>query len=205
MKGGSQLHWNGLPLVPQYGAQPSLPPPLGGTCAINIHVDSWSFATSYTKKKQLLSGNVLWWLWWVVVGCGVLWCVVVCCGVLWCVVVVMLLLCVVVVCGCRVWLSCVVVVWDCCGVVVGLFVWLWCVMVCCGVLWCVVVCYGVLWCVGGVLVVCWWCVGGVGGGAGGDLCVTRGSLSCHAHSCTSFGWQNAWEQAPGVPATPSPP
>ena len=49
MKGGSQLH---LPLMPQHGAQPSLPPPFGGTCAINIHVDSQSFATSYTKKSN---------------------------------------------------------------------------------------------------------------------------------------------------------
>ena len=30
-------------------------------------------------------------------------------------------------------------------------------------------------------------------------------IHSRAYACTEFGWQNAWEQAPGVPATPSPP
>ena len=31
------------------------------------------------------------------------------------------------------------------------------------------------------------------------------SLSWHVRAMHLIGWQNTWEQAPGVPATPSPP
>ena len=69
MKGGSQLHCDGLPLVPKHRAQPSLPPPLrrGGPCAINIHMST--AVTGLRKKKgdTNLFGWWLWWLWW-------LWC-----------------------------------------------------------------------------------------------------------------------------------
>ena len=34
---------------------------------------------------------------------------------------------------------------------------------------------------------------------------TQGSLSCQAPEMHLIGWQNTWEQAPGVPTTPSPP
>ena len=33
----------------------------------------------------------------------------------------------------------------------------------------------------------------------------QGSLSCQAPEMHLIGWQNTWEQALGVPATPSPP
>ena len=40
MKGGSQLHCDGLPLMPQHGGQPSLPPPFGGAAINTRHVNS---------------------------------------------------------------------------------------------------------------------------------------------------------------------
>jgi len=30
------------------------------------------------------------------------------------------------------------------------------------------------------------------------------SVDTVTRACTEFGWQNTWEQAPGVPATPEP-
>ena len=60
-----------------------------------------------------------------------------------------------------------------------------------------------MWCVCGVGVVS--CVGVVC-----VVCVVQmindtASLSWHVRAMHLIGWQNAWEQAPGVPATPSPP
>ena len=165
-----------------------------------------------------------------VVRCGAVWCVwcgvcvwcgggvcVVLCCVVWCV----WSVCVCVVCGCGVvWCGamrcgawCVVVVWWCGGVVVwwcgGVVVW-WCggvVVWWCGGVVCVVVCGGVWWCV----VVC----GGVWGVVvclclcGGGVCGTEDSghgVSGQARADVQLiGWQNTWEQAPGVPATPSRP
>ena len=37
----------------------STSPPFGGTCAVNIHVDSVSFATSYSEWKRLVVVVVL--------------------------------------------------------------------------------------------------------------------------------------------------
>ena len=45
---------------------------------------------------------------------------------------------------------------------------------------------------------------GVGVGGGADLCVHGMCLAISHHECTELGWQNAWEQAPGVPATLAP-
>ena len=83
MQGRGKLQCEGLPLMPQHGAQPSLPP-LGGSSAVNIHhLSSKSFATG---NKHGCGYTVwvkrLWWLWrWllvvvvvvvvvVVIGCG---------------------------------------------------------------------------------------------------------------------------------------
>ena len=73
---------------------------------------------------------------------------------------------------------------DACVVVVVL---LCCVCVCVCV--CVVV---VLWCV--------WCVWCVVQMIQSTACLSRRVPTMHL-----IGWQNTWEQAPGVPATPSPP
>ena len=35
-------------------------------------------------------------------------------------------------------------------------------------------------------------------------CYDDVSVDTVTRACTEFGWQNAWEQAPGVPATPEP-
>ena len=115
----------------------------------------------------------------VVLCCVVLWCVVVCCGVAWC---------------------CVVlrgVAW-CCVVLRGVA---WCCVVLRGVAWCCVVLRGVAvvavvaavvavvalrWC--GVWVV--WVVRMINGNG----------VSVQARSYVQLiGWQNTWEQAPGVP------
>ena len=47
-----------------------------------------------------------------------------------------------------------------------------------------------VWCV-------WWCVVQM---IHRTACLSRRVLTMHL-----IGWQNTWEQAPGVPATPSPP
>ena len=36
------------------------------------------------------------------------------------------------------------------------------------------------------------------------MCYDDVSVDTVTRACTEFGWQNAWEQAPGVPATPEP-
>ena len=52
--------------------------------------------------------------------------------------------------------------------------------------------------------VCVWVVVGMGRRFG--PCVRRVCLSIRTDdACTEFGWQSEWEQAPGVPATHSPP
>ena len=66
MQGVGKLHCDGLPLVSEPRAQPSLSPPhRGGPCATSHEANSQRFATGYTQK-QLLSGNS--WCWWVVGG-----------------------------------------------------------------------------------------------------------------------------------------
>ena len=71
-----------------------------------------------------------------------------------------------------------------------------------------------VWCVWCVCCVCVLCVCGVCGvcvvcGVCGVMCGTEDSgngVSVQARVYVQLiGWQNTWEQAPGVPATPSPP
>ena len=46
MQGRSELHCDGLPLMPEHGARPSLSPPhRGGPCAISHEANSKSFTT----------------------------------------------------------------------------------------------------------------------------------------------------------------
>ena len=48
--------------------------------------------------------------------------------------------------------------------------------------------------------------GGGGGGGGGGRTLCNDAMFLHdAARMHLIGWQNTWEQAPGVPATPSPP
>ena len=76
---------------------------------------------------------------------------------------------------------------------------------CCGLLWVlvVVVVVVVLWCCGGCRGCCCCGCGGCGG-CGTDNSEHAVSVQGRAY-VQLIGWQNAWEQAPGVPATPSPP
>ena len=67
---------------------------------------------------------------------------------------------------------------------------LWC-LVCVGV-WCVVCVVRGVW-----SVVCVVCVV--------QMINDTASLSWHVRAMHLIGWQNTWEQAPGVPATLSPP
>ena len=61
----------------------------------------------------------------------------------------------------------------------------------------------------GVVVGGWvgeWVAGWVRGGGVGGSDDSGNGVSVQARSYVQLiGWQNAWEQAPGVPATPSPP
>ena len=61
MHGRRELHRDGLPLMPQHGAQPSLSPPhRGGPCAVSHEANSLRFTTGYTER-QLLNGSSWWW------------------------------------------------------------------------------------------------------------------------------------------------
>ena len=87
------------------------------------------------------------------------------------------------VCGVLCVVRGVCVVW--CGVCCA------CCVVLCGVVWCV--CCGVRW--------WWWCVVVV---VVVRMINDTASLSWRLRAMHLIGWQNTWEQAPGVPATPSP-
>ena len=70
---------------------------------------------------------------------------------------------------------------------------------------CCVLCVVVVVVVDGVSLVCRWCVGGVLVVLVVRMIHDTASLSWRVRTMHLIGWQNTWEQAPGVPATPSPP
>ena len=88
-----------------------------------------------------------------------------------------------------------------------------CLCLCMCMCMCMCTCTCTCTCMCGVCVLTWLCACDVCCGvvcSVGGVCVVRmindtASLSWHVRTMHLIGWQNTWEQAPGVPATPSPP
>ena len=64
MQGHSELCRDGHPLVSPPRAEPSLPPPFGGSSAFVLHGTTAKVHKWATRKRGNTCSNLVWWWWW---------------------------------------------------------------------------------------------------------------------------------------------